>query len=68
MALERGLPVLECGKQTVRLYPPLIVNADEMATGTRIFREAVAAVAAQPDTVARHAAEAGAMHEGEVDT
>ena len=45
----------------------LIVNADEMATGTRIFREAVAAVAAQPDTVARHAAEAGAMHEGEVD-
>ncbi|HEV2006717.1 MAG TPA: aminotransferase class III-fold pyridoxal phosphate-dependent enzyme, partial [Candidatus Limnocylindrales bacterium] len=28
-AFERGLLVLECGKQTVRMCPPLIVSADE---------------------------------------
>lgn len=66
-AFERGLLVLECGKQTVRMCPPLIVTADEMATGLRLFGEAVAEVAGRSGSVAREAALAGALHEGEVD-
>ena len=66
-AFERGLLVLECGKQTVRMCPPLIVTADEMVTGVRIFGEAVAAAVAHPGQVIDDAVQAGAMHEGEVD-
>ena len=66
-AFERGLLVLECGKQTVRMCPPLIVSADEMATGLRLFGEAVAEVAARASGVAREAAQARALHDGEVD-
>jgi 4-aminobutyrate aminotransferase len=62
----RGLLVLECGKQTVRLCPPLIASEAEMATAMRIFGEAVEAVATHPSEIARQAAEAGALHEGEV--
>jgi 4-aminobutyrate aminotransferase len=65
-AFERGLLVLECGKQAVRLCPPLIVSADEMATGLRLFGEAVAEVAAHPDAVSHDATAAGALHDGEV--
>jgi 4-aminobutyrate aminotransferase len=65
-AFERGLLVLECGKQTVRMCPPLIVSADEMATALRIFGEAIAAVAAHPAEIIEDAAEAEALHEGEV--
>jgi 4-aminobutyrate aminotransferase len=65
-AFERGLLVLECGKQAVRLCPPLIVSSDEMATGLHLFGEAVAAVAARPEAVLRAAAAKGAMHDGEV--
>jgi len=42
---QRGLLVLECGKRSVRMSPPLVVDEAEMATALRIFREAVAAVA-----------------------
>jgi len=66
-AFERGLLVLECGKQTVRMCPPLIVTADEMATGVRIFGEAVAAAVVHPGHVIAAATDAGAMHDGEVD-
>jgi 4-aminobutyrate aminotransferase len=66
-AFERGLLVLECGKQTVRMCPPLIVSAEEMATGVRIFGEAVAAAVAHPGRVIDDAVQAGAMHDGEVD-
>ena len=66
-AFERGLLVLECGKQTVRMCPPLIVTAAEMATGVRIFGEAVAAAVAHPGQVIDDAVQAGAMHDGEVD-
>ena len=67
-AFERGLLVLECGVQTVRMCPPLIVNAEEMANGIRIFGEAIAEVAAHPAAVAGDAAAAGIdIHEGEVD-
>ena len=46
-AFGRGLLVLEAGDDCVRMSPPLVVTADEMATGIRIFSESVAAVAAR---------------------
>jgi hypothetical protein len=50
------------------MCPPLIVNAEEMANGIRIFGEAIAEVAAHPAAVAGDAAAAGIdIHEGEVD-
>ena len=63
----RGLLVLECGRQTVRLCPPLIATEDDIATALRIFGEAVEAVAANPSEIAHQAATAGALHDGEVD-
>jgi 4-aminobutyrate aminotransferase len=62
----RGLLVLECGKQTVRLCPPLIASADDIRTAVRIFGEAVEAVATHPSEAARQAEAAGALHDGEV--
>jgi 4-aminobutyrate aminotransferase len=44
-AFERGLLVLEAGDDCVRMSPPLVVTADEMATAVRIFTESVAHVA-----------------------
>ena len=43
-AFERGLLVLECGESTLRMCPPLIVDADLVDTAVRIFGEALAAV------------------------
>jgi 4-aminobutyrate aminotransferase len=63
----RGLLVLECGRQTVRLCPPLIASESDVETALRIFGEAVEAVATNPSEVARQAAAAGALHDGEVD-
>jgi len=62
-----GLLVLECGKQTVRLCPPLVASAEDIRTAIRIFGEAVEAVATHPSEVARQAEAAGALHDGEVD-
>jgi 4-aminobutyrate aminotransferase len=64
---ERGLLVLECGRQTVRLCPPLVASSSDVETAVRIFGEAVTAVAAHPAEIARQAAAAGALHDGEVD-
>jgi 4-aminobutyrate aminotransferase len=64
---QRGLLVLECGAQTVRLCPPLVVSAAEVDTAVRIFGEAVEAAATHPAEIARQAAAAGALHDGEVD-
>ncbi len=57
----RGLLVLECGRSTVRMAPPLIVSQAEMATGLKIFDEAVAAVATEHGEVLRAAERAGVM-------
>jgi 4-aminobutyrate aminotransferase len=65
-SFQRGLLVLECGRQTVRMCPPLVASAQDIETGIRIFGEAVAAVVANPAGVAREAAAAGALHDGEV--
>ena len=45
-AFERGLLVLTCGDRGVRMSPPLVVTAAEVAAAVRIFAEAVAAIAA----------------------
>jgi 4-aminobutyrate aminotransferase len=58
---ERGLLVLECGKSSVRMSPPLTVSEAEMATALRLFAEAVEAVAGRGDAVVADAAAAGAL-------
>ena len=47
-AFERGLLVLECGESTLRLCPPLVVEAGAVDLAARIFGEALAA-AARPE-------------------
>jgi 4-aminobutyrate aminotransferase len=47
-AFQRGLLVLEAGDDCIRMSPPLVVTAEEMATAIRIFSESVAAVAGRP--------------------
>jgi 4-aminobutyrate aminotransferase len=64
-AFERGLLVLECGRTTVRMSPPLTVSPDEMETAIRIFSEAVAQVAGHHDQVHAEVTAAGALHEVE---
>jgi 4-aminobutyrate aminotransferase len=44
---QRGLLVLEAGKTVLRLAPPLVITAEEVAVGIRIFGEAVAEIAAK---------------------
>ncbi len=46
-AFHRGLLVLEAGDDVVRMSPALIVDEEQIATGVRIFCEAVAEVAAR---------------------
>ncbi len=43
--LQRGLLVLESGKSSIRLSPPLVVSEAEVETALRVFGEAVAQVA-----------------------
>ena len=62
---QRGLLVLEAGVSTVRMSPPLVVSESEMATALRLFEEAVAEVAAEPERVADEAEAAGALDEPE---
>src|SRR6187431_598594 len=62
---ERGLLVLECGKSSVRMSPPLTVTEAEMATALRLFGEAVAAVAGDAASVLTEVEHAGALHEVE---
>jgi 4-aminobutyrate aminotransferase len=57
-AFQRGLLVLECGTSSVRLSPALTVSEAEMATATRLFGDAVAAVAGPAERDLRDAAEA----------
>jgi len=62
-AFRKGLLVLECGKSSVRMSPPLTVTEDEMATALRLFGEAVAAVAGETGdrAILREAEAAGAV-------
>jgi 4-aminobutyrate aminotransferase len=58
---ERGLLVLECGKSSVRMSPPLTVTEAEMSTALRILGEAIATVAGDDRAVLKAATDAGAM-------
>ena len=42
---QRGLLVLEAGKTVLRISPPLVITAEEVAVGLKLFGEAVAEVA-----------------------
>jgi 4-aminobutyrate aminotransferase len=64
-AFQSGLLVLECGKSSVRMSPPLTVTENEMATGLRLFADAVASVAAKPGEVLAAAAAGGGINEVE---
>ncbi len=57
-AFLRGLLVLECGTSSVRLSPPLTVTEAEIATGLRLFEEAVTAVAGTGEHQVHEEAEA----------
>jgi 4-aminobutyrate aminotransferase len=46
-AFQRGLHVLECGRRSIRMSPPLTISAGEAETGLRLFAETVAAVVAR---------------------
>jgi 4-aminobutyrate aminotransferase len=46
-SFQRGVLVLEAGMTVVRLAPPLVITAEEVATGLTLFGEAVAEVAAK---------------------
>jgi hypothetical protein len=59
------LLVLECGRTSVRLAPPLTVSPEEIATAIRILSEAVAQVAGHPEQVHAEVTAAGALHEVE---
>ena len=67
VAFGKGLLVLECGRSTVRMSPPLTVTADEVSTAVRIFGEAVAAVAGESADrpILRDATALGAINEVE---
>ncbi len=62
---ERGLLVLECGKSSVRMSPPLTVSEAEMTTALRIFAEAVEVVAGHGAEVLAEVTAAHALHEVE---
>lgn len=64
---ERGLLVLEAGDDVVRLSPPLIVNAQDVATCARIFSEAVAEVERDPRRAFAEARKWERIDDGEVD-
>ena len=46
-SFQRGVLVLEAGMTVVRLAPPLVITAEEVAIGVKLFGEAVAEVAAK---------------------
>ena len=47
---HRGVLTLRAGDATIRMSPPLVVTAEQAATGLRIFEEACTEVAASPPT------------------
>ncbi|HME82385.1 MAG TPA: aminotransferase class III-fold pyridoxal phosphate-dependent enzyme, partial [Candidatus Eremiobacteraceae bacterium] len=40
-AFKRGLLLLGCGQSTIRIAPPLVIDEEDVATGLRIFEEAL---------------------------
>jgi len=44
-SFQRGVLVLEAGETVVRIAPPLVITAEEVAIGLKLFGEAVAEIA-----------------------
>ena len=44
-AFQRGLLLLGCGENTIRVCPPLCINQSQMEVGLEVLDEAVATVA-----------------------
>jgi 4-aminobutyrate aminotransferase len=40
-SLRRGLVILGCGKSSIRLIPPLIINKEQLEIGLDILEEAI---------------------------
>jgi 4-aminobutyrate aminotransferase len=38
-AFKKGLLLLGCGRSTVRMAPPLVIDRDDVGNGLRIFEE-----------------------------
>ena len=47
LCFERGLLILGCGENCIRLCPPLIINEAEVGTAIRIFDESLTELEAQ---------------------
>ncbi len=64
-AFRRGLLVLECGRKTIRMAPPLVVTESEVDTAVTIFEQAIEDVSERQVAVAAEAQAAGALNEVE---
>jgi 4-aminobutyrate aminotransferase len=40
-AFAKGLLLLSCGKSTIRIAPPLVIDAEDVAIGLRLFEESI---------------------------
>ncbi|MFL5755897.1 MAG: aminotransferase class III-fold pyridoxal phosphate-dependent enzyme, partial [Chloroflexota bacterium] len=60
-AFQRGLLVLECGRSSVRLSPPLVVSKREVETAVALLTDAIDAVAGHPVEAVAEAAAGGAV-------
>jgi 4-aminobutyrate aminotransferase len=47
-AFRRGLLLLGCGRSTIRLAPPLIIDPEDAEIAVSILDDAIGAVAGQP--------------------
>ncbi|HVM31341.1 MAG TPA: aminotransferase class III-fold pyridoxal phosphate-dependent enzyme [Candidatus Limnocylindrales bacterium] len=61
LAFRRGLLVLEAGESVVRMSPPLVVTEQEVDTAVRIFGDALAEAARDPQAAIDQAKAAGAV-------
>ncbi len=57
-SFRQGLLTLRCGERTIRMSPPLVVSADQVRSGLRIFEEACRQVAERgPEAFVRYIGE-----------
>jgi 4-aminobutyrate aminotransferase len=55
LAFEHGLLMLGCGKSTIRISPPLSINASEVEQGLEIFEEALTLAEREKERPLTHA-------------
>jgi 4-aminobutyrate aminotransferase len=47
LAFQRGLLLLSCGQSTIRLAPPLVIDAEDVAIGLRVLDECITELSAR---------------------